>query len=101
VASYLHQRHIVQHCTVNAIAAEAGLSQHAVTSALRRHRLDRTAHAAKRHASGQRAAEVASGLGFGFASVADYVNDRRAAGWTWPAISAESGQPQSWLRRHV
>jgi ROS/MUCR transcriptional regulator protein len=98
VASYLHQRHIVQHQTVNAIAAEVGLTHHAVAAALRRHGLARTAHAAKRHAAGQRAAQVASGLGF--TDIAGYVSDRRAAGWTWSAMSAESGQPQSWLRRH-
>ena len=26
---------------------------------------------------------------------------RRAAGWTWRAIAAESGQPASWLRRQA
>jgi len=98
VASYLHQRHIVQHRTVNAIAAEIGLANHAVASALRRHGLIRTAHAAKRHAAGQRSTQVAAGLGFD--SIARYVGDRRAAGWTWRAISTESGQPPSWLRRH-
>ena len=98
VASYLHQRHIIEHRTVNAIAAEAGLAHHAVESALRRHGLTRTAHAAKRHAARQRAAQAAVELGFG--SIADYVSDRRAAGWTWRDISAESGQPQAWLRRH-
>jgi len=98
VPSYLHQRHIVQHRTVNAIAAETGLAHHAVKSALRRHGLTRIPHAAKRHAAGQRAAQVAADLGFD--SMAGYVSDRRAAGWTWRAISAESGQPQSWLRRH-
>jgi hypothetical protein len=97
VASYLTQRHVVQYRTVNAIAAEVGLSHHAVGSALRRHGLAPTAHAAKRHAASERAAGVAARLGFG--SVADYVLDRRAAGWTWQAMSAESGQPQSWLRR--
>jgi hypothetical protein len=35
----------------------------------------------------------------GFGSIASYINDRRAAGWTWRAISEESGQPPSWLRR--
>jgi AraC-like DNA-binding protein len=99
VAGYLRERHIVQHRTVSAIAAEAGLSHHAVASALRRHRLDRTAHAAKRHASAQRAAEVAASLGF--ASMADYLTRRRAAGWTWSAIAAESGQPPSWVRRQA
>src|SRR5438876_1210734 len=37
VASYLAERHLVQHRTVNAIAAEAGMSHHAVGLALRRH----------------------------------------------------------------
>ena len=99
VARYLRERHIAQHWTVSAIAAEAGLSHHAVASALRRHQLDRTPHAAKRHASVQRAAGVAAGLGF--ASMADYLTRRRAAGWTWSAIAAESGQPPSWIRRQA
>ena len=99
VAGYLHARHVVQHRTVSAIAAEAGLSHHAVTSALRRHGLDRTAHAAKRHASRERAAEVAAGLGF--ESMAGYLTRRRSAGWTWQAIAAETGQPPSWIRRQA
>ena len=99
VPGYLRERHIVQHWTVSAIAAEAGLSHHAVASALRRHRLDRTAHAAKRHASAQRAAGVAADLGF--TSMADYLTRRRASGWTWSAIAAESGQPPSWVRRQA
>jgi hypothetical protein len=99
VRSYLHERHIVQHWTVNAIAAEAGLTHHAVENALRRHGLARTAHAAKRHAASQRAARVADGLGFG--DMAAYVGDRRAAGWTWQAMAGECGQPPSWLRRQA
>ena len=99
VAGYLHQRHITRHWTVTAIAAEAGLSHHAVASALRRHGLGQTAHAAKRHASQQRAADVAAGLGFG--DIFGYLADRRAAGWTWRAIAAESGQPPSWIRRQA
>ena len=98
VASYLRQRHLAQHWTVNAIAAEVALTHHAVASALRRHGLAQTAHAAKRHTAGQRAAQVAAVLGFD--SITSYVSDRRAAGCTWRAMSAESGQPQSWLRRH-
>jgi AraC-like DNA-binding protein len=98
VASYLHQRHIVQHWTVNAIAAETGMAHHAVASALRRHGLTGTAHATKRHEARERAAQVAASLGFD--SVAGYIHDRRAAGWTWQAMSGESGQPQSWLRRY-
>jgi hypothetical protein len=90
---------VVQHRTVNVIADEVGLSHHAVESALRRHGLARTAHAAKRHAASQRAGQIAARLGQ--RSIADYVSQRRAAGWTWRAISAESGQPESWLRRHA
>jgi hypothetical protein len=97
VAAYLQERHIVQHRTVNAIAAEVGLSNHAVEGALRRHGLAVVAHAGKRHVASLRAAQVAASLGFG--SIADYVSQRRAAGWTWRAMAAEAGQPQSWLRR--
>ena len=99
VPSYLTQRHLNQHQTVNAIAAEIGVSNHAVNSALRRHGLPVDGHAAKRHAARQRAADVATSLGY--ATIADYVSRRRAAGWTWSAISAESGQPPTWLRRHA
>jgi AraC-like DNA-binding protein len=99
VPSYLRERHLTQHWTVTAIAAEAGLSHHAVGSALSRHGLDRTAHAAKRHASRQRAAAVAARAGFG--DIAGYLTQRHAAGWTWQAIAAESGQPPSWIRRQA
>jgi lambda repressor-like predicted transcriptional regulator len=99
VPGYLHDRHIARHQTVAAIAAEAGLSPQAVAAALRRHGLDRTPHAAKRHASRQRAAAVAAGLGFD--TIADYLARRRAAGWTWRAIAAEAGQPPSWVRRQA
>jgi len=99
VASYLHERHVVQHRTVNAIAAEIGLAHHAVEAAVRRHGLARTPHAAKRHAARERAAQVAGQLGFD--SIAGYITDRRAAGWTWLAMCAESGQPQTWLRRQA
>ena len=99
VAGYLRDRHTVQHRTVSAIAAEVGLSHHAVGSALRRHGLDMTAHAAKRHAASQRAAGVAAGLGF--VCIGDYLTERRAAGWTWQAIAAECGQPASWVRRQA
>jgi hypothetical protein len=97
VAAYLHERHIVQHRTVHAIAAEVGVSNHAVETALRRHGLARVAHADKRHTASQRAAQVAASLGFD--CITGYVTQRRAAGWTWRAMAAESGQPQSWLRR--
>jgi hypothetical protein len=98
VPGYLRERHLRQHLTVNAIAAEVGLTHHAVESALRRHHLARRSHATTRHSARQRAAEVAARLGF--SSIAQYVQRRRAAGWTWRAMAAESGQPQSWLRRH-
>lgn len=97
--SYLHQRHIVEHRTVTAIAAEAGLTHHAVDTALARHGLARIPHAAKRHAAAERAQRVAAALGY--PGIADYISDRRALGWTWRAIAAESGQPQTWLRRHA
>jgi hypothetical protein len=99
VASYLRDRHIVQHWTVNAIAAEVGLNHHAVENSLRRHGLARMAHAAKRHAASQRAAQVAAGLGFD--SMASYIADRRGAGWTWHAMAEECAQPPSWLRRQA
>jgi len=47
----------------------------------------------------EHAAEVAAALGF--AGIADYLGRRRAAGWTWQEIVAESGQPPSWLRRQA
>jgi lambda repressor-like predicted transcriptional regulator len=99
VASYLRERHLVQHWTVNAVAAEAGLTHHTVEAALRRHGLTRTAHAAKRHQAQQRAAQVAARLGFD--SMAGYIASRRAAGWTWHAMAAECAQPPSWLRRQA
>jgi hypothetical protein len=70
-----------------------------VKAALLRHGVARVAHAAKRHAASQRAAQVAACLGFD--SVAGYVADRRAAGWTWAAIAGECAQPSSWLRRQA
>ncbi len=97
VAAYLNDRHAGQHRTVNAIAAEVGLSNHAVATALCRHGLAKVNHAGQRHSAAQRAAAVAAGLGFD--SIAGYVADRRAAGWTWRAMAAECGQPESWLRR--
>ena len=99
VPSYLHERHVVQHWTVNAIAAEAGLAHHTVKAALRRHGVPQVAHAAKRRAARQRAAQVAGSLGFD--TMAGYVADRRAAGWNWAAMAAECAQPSSWLRRQA
>ena len=99
VPSYLQERHVRQHRTVNAMAAEIGVTHHAVESALRRHGLDRVAHVSTRRAAAERAAQVAAGLGYG--SLGSYLGERRAAGWTWRAMAAESGQPESWLRRHA
>jgi AraC-like DNA-binding protein len=99
VPRYLQERHVRQHRTVNAMAAEIGVTHHAIESALRRHGLDRVAHAAARQAAGERAAEVAARLGYH--SLGGYLCERRAAGWTWRAMAAESGQPESWLRRQA
>jgi hypothetical protein len=99
VRSYLRERHVRQHRTVNAMAAEMGVTHHAIESALRRHGLDRVAHVAIRHAAGERAAQVAARLGYD--SLGGYLRERRAAGWTWRAMAAESGQPESWLRRQA
>jgi hypothetical protein len=99
VITYLQDRHLFQHQTVTAIAAEIGVYNHAVSAALRRHGLAPVAHAAKRHETRQRAADVAARLGY--AEVGGYIGDRRSAGWTWRAIAAESGQPESWLRRRA
>jgi hypothetical protein len=81
------------------MAAELGVSRRVVTLALRRHGLTQVAHAAKRHEADRRAAGVAGRLGY--PSIADYVARRRAAGLSWRAIAAESGEPQTWLRRHA
>lgn len=97
VAGYLRDR-LATHQTVNQIAAEVGMGYHAVHSALRRHGLDAAPHAAKRHAARCREEMVAAALGC--ASVGEYIERRRSSGWTWSQIAAESGQPQSWLRRH-
>ncbi len=99
VAAYLRERHLEQHRTVNAMAAELGVSRHTVESALRLHGLAPVAHAAKRHSADRRAAQVAERLGY--PSIADYIARRRADGLTWRAIAAESGEPQTWLRRHA
>jgi hypothetical protein len=99
VSGYLRDRHLVRHWTVSAIGVEIGMSNHAVAAALTRHGLARTAHAGKRMAVRERAAQVAGVLGVD--SVPRYVAERRAAGWTWQAIAAECGQPASWLRRQA
>jgi len=55
------------------------------------------AHARKRNDARQRAAEVAARLGY--PDIGAYIDDRRSQRWTWTAIAAESGEPQTWLRR--
>src|SRR5215469_289485 len=99
VERYLRDRHLAGHQTVNAIADEMGMSYHTVAAAMRRHGVARLAHEAKRHAARQRAARVAATLGY--ASTGEYVTTRRTQGWTWSAIAAESGEPQTWLRRQA
>jgi hypothetical protein len=56
-------------------------------------------HVAKRDQARERSARVAKSAGFD--SITGYLSERRADGWTWRAIAAESGQPESWLRRHA
>lgn len=99
VASYLQQRHVFEHRSVNAIASEAGLSFPTVKSALQRHGIEVAAHAARRHAAERRQQEVAAELGV--ECITDYIDRRRADGLTWRQMAAESGQPQAWLRRQV
>jgi hypothetical protein len=99
VAGYLRQRHLVEHMSVNAIAREVGLSFHAVKSALARHGVDPSPHATKRHAAQTRAADVAAALGAD--SVREFIQQRRAQGWTWRQLAAASGQPETWLRRQA
>lgn len=98
-AGYLTDRHLRRHWTVRAIAAEAGMTPGAVETALRRHGIERTAHAAARARCADRAVAVAAR--FGFADVRSYLDDRRAAGLTWRAIAAECDQPASWVRRRA
>jgi hypothetical protein len=99
VGSYLRRRHHVEHTSVNAIAREVGLSFHAVTSALSRHGLEVAPHAAKRHSAQDRIARVTAELGV--ESVAEFIEQGRAQGWTWQQLSSASGQPQTWLRRQA
>lgn len=99
VASYLRHRHHAEHKSVNAIAREVGLSFHAVTSALSRHGLEVAPHTTKRHSAEARVAQVAAALGVD--SVAQFIEQRRAQGWTWQELSSASGQPQTWLRRQA
>jgi hypothetical protein len=99
VSSYLRQRHLVERATVNAIAREAGLSFHTVKAALDRHGIVASAHVTKRHLADRRAEQVAAALGVD--SIADYVRQAQRLGWTWRKMAAQSGQPETWLRRHA
>jgi hypothetical protein len=99
VGSYLRHRHHVEHISVNAIAREVGLSFHTVTSALSRHGLEVAPHTAKRHSAQARVARVTAELGV--ESVAEFIEQGRAQGWTWQQLSSASGQPQTWLRRQA
>jgi hypothetical protein len=99
VASYLRRRHLGEHASVNAIACEVGLSFHAVKSALQRHKVTISPHAATRHMAGRREQQVASDLGV--ESIPDYIRRCRTLGWTWRQIAIDSGQPETWLRRRA
>jgi hypothetical protein len=99
VASYLRQRHVVEDVSINAIACEVGLSFQTVKAALARHGLEATAHATKRRAAERRAAEVADALGAD--SLIEFIEQRRAQGWSWRQLAAASGQPETSLRRYA
>jgi ROS/MUCR transcriptional regulator protein len=99
VVSYLRQRHLVDHASVNAIAREAGVSFQAAKSALQRHAVAVSPHMTKRRGAELRRQEAAIALGA--PTIADYVRSRRTLGWTWREIASESGQPQTWLRRQA
>jgi len=98
VPSYLRQRHLSEHMTVNAIASEMGLSFHTVRSALTRHALAYRPHAAKRDAAQRRAQDVAADLDVD--SISEFVDQCKTHGWSWRQMAAVSGQPETWLRRH-
>lgn len=99
VGSYLRQRHLLDRATVNAIANEVGLSFHTVKAALIRHGIAASPHVAKRYVAYRRAEAVTSALGV--ESISDYVTCAQRLGWTWQRMAAESGQPETWLRRHA
>jgi hypothetical protein len=99
VGSYLRQRHLVEHLSINAIASEAGVSFPTVKSALQRHGVDVWPHAAKRHAAERRRLQVAARLGV--ESIADFIDRCRARGLTWREMAAECGEPEAWLRRQA
>jgi len=99
VASYLRQRHLVEHMTVNSIAREVGLSFHTIRSGLSRHGVTFRPHIAKRDAAEGRVREVAAALGV--SSISEFIVRSKAQGLTWQQMAALSGQPETWLRRHA
>ncbi|WNV86969.1 MucR family transcriptional regulator [Umezawaea sp. Da 62-37] len=99
VPEYLRDRHLRQARSVQAVAAETGLSRTAVQTALTRHGLTRVSHATSRRRVRDGAAAVAER--FGHPDVAAYLADRRAAGLSWKTIAAECGRSQSWVRRRA
>ncbi|WP_344386515.1 hypothetical protein, partial [Asanoa iriomotensis] len=98
-ASYLRARHVDEHRTVAAIAREAGVSPPTVRAALGEHGLRAVAHATKRHLAQARGAAVAQA--FGYPTLTAYIAARRGAGATWRGLAAESGLPETTLRRHA
>jgi hypothetical protein len=98
VPEYLRDRHLRRARSVQAIAAETGLSRTSVRTALARHDLTPVSHATSRRLR-DRADGVAAR--FGFPDVTAYLADRRAAGLSWKSIAAECGQSQSWVRRRA
>lgn len=97
-AAYLRCRHVEEHRSVAAIAAEAGVSRWTVVAVLRHHGIEPVPHATKRHLAERRSQAVAESLGFD--SLADYVAARRVRGEAWSSMVTESGVPETTLRRH-
>jgi AraC-like DNA-binding protein len=98
VGGYLRQRHLVERATISAIANEVGLSFHTVKAALKRHDIVASPHVTKRYGEDRRVETVTSALGVD--SISDYVRRAKRLGWTWQRMAAESGQSETWLRRH-
>lgn len=99
VAAYLDDRHVTRRRTVAAIAGEIGVRHGTVETALARHGLTRTPHAASRGRCQERAEAVAER--FGHPDIDSYLAARRAAGLSWRAIAEECDQPPSWIRRRA
>jgi hypothetical protein len=97
VDAYLRVRHLAQQRTVAAIALEAGLSRVSVRDALLRHGIAPVPHATKRHSATRRDRAAAQRLGF--TGLAEYIEVRRAAGFSWSSMAAETGIPETSLRR--